>query len=135
MLTFKLLTGNSMSLLNQKDFQTKLSGGSEVKSNIPLLINAVQNFTNNKESTITEFRQGIVNRLQSIENYDFTNMAKINSPILLVRPIKCIFKEIPDDYNISLCTSGIVQTKLLESDHLTIIKHPNLVKFINEYFT
>lgn len=134
-LTFKLLTGNNSTMLNEKDDAQKNvpNKSNDQKSSILQLVDAVQDYTSNPENQIIAFRHALVNRLQSAENYDLINFNKIKSPLMLVRPIKCIFQTVPDDYELAKCTEGAVSTKMLDCDHQTIIKHPELAGIISEF--
>lgn len=85
------------------------------------------------EKRIQRIIEGIANRIKSVENMEyFKLLPKIESTILLLRPLIGRIQGIAEDYELSMCTNGSITIDYIDGDHDTILNNPTLVSLINE---
>lgn len=85
------------------------------------------------EKQIRKIIEGIGNRVKSVENMEYLKLIpKIESTILLLRPLIGRIKDITEDYELSMCTNGSINIDYIDGDHNTILRNPTLVSVINE---
>ncbi|XP_039501306.1 fatty acid synthase isoform X1 [Drosophila santomea] len=77
--------------------------------------------------------KAMFNRVKMAASFDLDGIAKIKSPITLVRPAEASLQDIDEDYCISLLTSGAVTLKVIEGNHTTMLDNPALSQIIDDF--
>lgn len=75
---------------------------------------------------------GVYHRTSSAYRCQTDGIAKIKSPIVLLRPTDPIITDIDEDYELQKCTEGLVTLKYLDGNHQSLLENPKLVSIINE---
>lgn len=85
------------------------------------------------EQRIRQMIEGIANRIKSIENLEyFSLLPKIESTILLLRPLIGRVQNLVEDYELSNCTNGMITVDFIDGDHNTMLSNLTLISLINQ---
>ncbi|XP_055698842.1 fatty acid synthase [Phlebotomus papatasi] len=71
-------------------------------------------------------------RLKVILEADITNIVPLKCPITLVRPTEVSIVDIDEDYELSKYTTGPVNLKFIEGNHISMLENSKLPQIIND---
>ncbi|KAL6436122.1 hypothetical protein ACFW04_005722 [Cataglyphis niger] len=74
----------------------------------------------------------IYERLIAIHKYDVTQLPKIESPIILLKPMIKSLSFLQEDYGLHKITKGNVEVFYIEGNHVTMMDNDKVVAIINE---
>lgn len=86
------------------------------------------------EEFVKNSLDAVVNRGVLLTALDLHAVPKLKSDILLIRPSMPSVLDIDEDYGLSSNTSGTVNVRFLEGDHLTVLDNDKLDLIIKEIF-
>lgn len=85
------------------------------------------------EKRIRQMIEGIANRIKSIENLEyFSLLPKIESKIILLRPLIGRVQSLAEDYDLSNCTNGTITVDFIDGNHNTMLSNSSLISLINK---
>lgn len=77
---------------------------------------------------------GMANRLKSVININFeSEIVKLKSPVMLVRPKQASFTDIPHDYDLSKYTEHPVEVRYVQGNHLTMLDGNEIIEIIDDF--
>lgn len=71
-------------------------------------------------------------RIKMALEYDLDIVNPIKSSITLIRPSEVSIVDIDEEYGLSKYTTGVVNLKFIEGNHITMLENPKLVQIIND---
>lgn len=75
---------------------------------------------------------GVYNRVKIVADSDENDINKIFSPITLIRCAEVSVVDIDEDYELYKFTSGVVNLKFIDGNHVTMLENAKLPALINE---
>jgi fatty acid synthase, animal type len=84
------------------------------------------------ETYIRQNVSQLFNQIKGSLNIDLDDVVPIKSPITLIRPTEVCVVDIDEDYGLGKYTVGEFNLKIIEGNHMTMLRNPKLSELINE---
>lgn len=117
---------------NPADMLGRLSDCVTWQSKIDKLIEFGKSQAEYSETYMRSITEAMYNRLKVVFDYDTENIVKIKSSITLVRPTEVAVVEVDERYELARFTDGMVNLKIIDGNHMTVLENNKLANIINE---